>query len=189
MAHYKRSYRSKRKTNTIWQPWTHSETVQIPAGSDAHSQINVAHAIVTPGRNSYGNDEAFDEQVRLERIRGMCLHDANGSSNDYTIYATMALVKVPAGLILPTESDSLPDLFANDDGEDYPFYVNALCGTGDRTPADNYHDVDNKAKRRVDPGDVFYMIGSYKRDKASQVTAINVDIAFSLRFLWALIGT
>ena len=182
----RRNYSRRRRENTVWQPYIQTWDQQnIPSKSFQHKLIDVVYpGIAKTGRTE---DDYFEDQHVLERIRGTCLHnvDSGGGQTGQLVAVNMALFKVPAQLTESLSDADMPDLFKSGDGEDYPLFMSMICGVGADEPTSNLDVVDNKSKRKLDVGDAFALCLSYYN--ASTSTSLDLRIMLNLRFLWKLL--
>lgn len=184
MRHSRRRYRSRRhrRQNTVWQPFkiTHTKA-NIPQGYSS-SYIGTLYPGVL---NRAGTLDPFEDQHTLQRIRGQIFHQASSTNTTYgeVMPVNVAMFKVPAAVGASGLTDAdMPNLFQSGSGEDFPFYMACLCGDSVETRTEV---VDNRAKRRMDPGDSFVFSASY--DSSGQGTQVDITISINFRLLWSLL--
>ena len=192
MARYHRRYRRKRQ-NTLWQPERVNRTwSSFNSSSRTHGLLQVIHPEMQFPAEGGSGIQPFANQYTLERIRGDFLHTVDDAS-DAILYMNIAAWKVNRHLADEISAQSaqadkdkfMPDLFDTGDGEDYPLYINCICGASDASPTSNIHMIDNKSRRRFDPGDALVLSTTFQR--AFGTTLSNIYVALNLRILWKLI--
>lgn len=175
--------------NTVWQPaYISKDEMNIAAQTEKSIYLGtVLPGVYDPNANPAAIDP-FDNQHTLQRLRGVCLHEVYGNSGqDSLVHVNTAAFKVPVAVAGHITSDAdMPNLFQSGDGEDYPYFMSHVCGTGRSSPTSNVDAIDNKAKRRFDPGDALVFSASYYN--SSTETTLDLYIGLNLRFLWSLIG-
>jgi len=180
MARRKYSTRPRRVQNVTWQPVMLKETVTVPSGT-VGQQHNGTFGEIRPGVGRDVQLKPFLDDHVLERIRGMVAHNGSQqvrSSGDAWFPFSLALVRVPNGFEPPDDMD----LFDADKGDDFPLRIDAVCNAN-QTVYPNYHEVDGKAKRKLETGDVFAWLWSL----ISPVSGtFNLGVTFNGRFLWRL---
>jgi len=173
--------RSRRIQNVTWQPVQFKNVLSVPAGTTG-DVVTGNLGETRPGVGVGTLHKPFNDDHTLERIRGCVSH--NGASSrtpsppDGWFPFTLALLKVPNGFDLPTDFN----LFDSDEGDDFPLRLDVVCNVN-ATVYPNYHEVDGKAKRRFEAGDVFAWLWSLVRPIDA---AFTVSVAFNGRFLWRL---
>lgn len=171
--------------NTVWQPVYYRKIL-----NDMPSRVQTPFYIGTliPGVLGDGstNVDAFDNQHTLQRIRGQCVHQVEpATSAEGIVPVNLAAFRVPAEIGFNVQSDAdMPNLWESGAGENYPYFESVLCGYGDSQPSQNIHEIDNRSKRKMDPGDVLVLSGTYYNDGTA--TTLDLHLALNLRFLWGL---
>lgn len=181
MARRRRYGRSRPARNLVWQAWEHYTTVNDIATGVTHHVLDT----LVPGIDTDGTIDGFDHQVTMERIRGVCAHEASSNENAFLPFS-MAIFAVPAEVGKDLASEDMPNLFENGDGDDYPFMHNSLCDLSSSSFVPNIHTVDVKAKRRYDVGTRLIMSTSMNNYSDNIPNAPDLQIAWNLRVLWKL---
>lgn len=182
MARRLRRYR-RRPQNTVWQPWRYHAELTLPANTNVNNKFLGA---IYPGVvESDTSVDSFDDAHILERIRGAVLHNANGGVGDSVVLLNTGIFVVPKVLADKLTDTDMPNLFHSDDGEDYPLYQSHICGTQGGAPSSNIDQIDNKAKRRLSPGDILAVTISWQRVDGSGT--VKIQLALNFRILWKLL--
>jgi len=181
----RRSYRRGQKPVYTWQRiFTAQPRKTLPAGYTSWKIGNFY-----PGVNdvdSAGNYDTkpFDSPSTLMRIRGQIVHagvGGSGTNSNSVVPVCVAMFAVPAELTTDLSDGDMPNLFLNADGDDYPLYLSEMCDVGQRINPE--HDVDIKAKRRLEVGAGLIISASgYVPSGLAGTPA--VDVGFNLSFLW-----
>ena len=124
-------------------------------------------------------------QVNLERIHGHCLHNLiTSAGGDDSVGLNLGMFKVPVEVGDGLDSTDMPDLFKSGDGEDFPLFMSMICGVRGGEPSENFNVIDNKSKRRLDPGDSLMITVSYQNGSTN---AYKVRFHINMRLLWKLL--
>jgi len=124
--------------------------------------------------------------VVLERIRGSCAHVGDAGvipQGQTTIFPVeMAACRVPAAVSRALDSDDLPDIIANLDGDDYFLFQSMICDVTSTNLSSGTLDViDNKAKRRFELGDgILWLL----RVLNPLTVDLDLDFRLNVRILW-----
>jgi len=172
----------RRVQNVTWQPVAWKQIISVPSGGTVGEIVSGNLGEIRPGVGTGDLHKPFTSDIVLERIRGAISH--NGASGrtpsppDGWFPFSIALVKVPNGFEVPSDFN----LFDSDEGDDFPFRQDVVCNVN-ATVYPNYHEVDGKAKRKFEVGDVFAWLWSAVKPVT---TAFTISVAFNGRLLWRL---
>jgi len=180
----RRSHYRRKPQNVVWQRAADAFTIDVPPGTPEGWLTGFYSNNITPGIGLHDDHiDEFDDQHVLERVRGHVLHNAHGESIDLSLPISFAMLKVPIEFTVNSNANTMD----TQKGDDYFLFQNGLCGLGDARPTTNVDLIDNKAKRRFDPGDVIKILWSLFLPRAVAVNQdIKVEIGFNLSFLWKL---
>ena len=198
MARYRRSRgRSRRSANYVWQTYANAKIHTFDAPT-SNNEMHSGELFATKLRPGLGdpldlqgslNHERFVNDHTLERIRGSMSHNGSGFPSTTSISwfpLTIVAVKVPVGLNIDS-SEEYPNFFDNSSvgNHDIIYRHDVVCDAGGAaTP--NWHDVDHKAKRKFEPGDLIDFLFTLRQPFQSTTQDWNFEIAVNLRFLWKL---
>jgi len=189
---YRRSYtRPARNRDYVWQrvqiPYKYETNVGNNYVSYLLEQVSPGVVDINDTTNAITVDH-FDYPIVLERTRGQLFHGAKGA--DSTVYGNGIFPVAVAAFVVPVEigraltDADMPNLFATEQGDNYPIFFSHLCDAGtDEESVPPFHEVDVKAKRTIDVG------GSLVISTTAKVPSAfggNVDLTFggNLSFLW-----
>jgi len=185
----RRSSRSVRREdgNYVWQAFqNYQQKTNLGTGWQVRRLFDFY-----PGRQKSSDAavQPFDDVVILSRFRGNIVHLMQGGSGAFKeklvpIYVGAQVL--PSGLAEKTQADAdQANPFFNGDGEDYFWYEANLCDAGSSDLSPTLHAIDNKAKRKVNVGDLIrFNIGMYIDTTFG--TGVDLDIAVAGRILWKL---
>ena len=172
--------------NTVWQPYRVHKVIDNLV---SQTETTFFMGTVTPSVVELdGSVDPFDNQHTLERIRGQAAHVVEGSNSTSSdiVAVNLAAFRIPAEVADNVRTNAeMPNLWRSGAGENYPFFMSCLCGTNAVELTDNVENVDSKAKRRFDPGDILVISGSYFNNGTN--TTLDLHLSLNLRFLWSLI--
>ena len=177
----------RQRENTVWQP---TRIFKQETGINDSNVRNRLLLNLTPGvqqDSTSATIEEFDSQHVLERVRGDFLHVAEGANAGAILHVCMAAFVVPRQVGKNLADADMPNLFASGDGEDYPIFINCVCGDGPTEPSTNIHMLDGKSKRRLDPGSNLVFSASFQRVDGN--VSVTLNLALNLRILWKLLGS
>lgn len=188
MARSRRHYRRRPNVNYVWQSVVFQDNVETPNSVAQDTTIDWLLPQVTPGvgfeRGAATELRPFNNEHVLERVVGAMAHNGSGQPGNFPGWTPVSIgaVKIPEGLQLGTGGINL---FDATDADDYLFRMDAVCNvsTGDAIP--NWHEVNSKARRKFEVGDVIQFLASAWFEKAL-TRASTIEIAVNLRFLWKL---
>ena len=136
------------------------------------------------------NPEPFKNDHTLERIRGSMSHNGSGytgSNSPSWFPLTIVAVKIPVGLHIDS-SENYPNFFDNTSygNLDMIYRHDVVCDASNGGASPNWHDVDHKARRKFEIGDVIKWYYTLRQGFGSQVNDWSLDVTVNLRFLWKL---
>jgi len=177
---HRRSYR--RPNAYTWQSFYLQKDLTGPS-SQGNESFVLGYTVPGVGDAGDGNVRAFDAPHVLERIRGSVCHDgatpAPGNEANWFPF-TLAAMRIPTGVIIDT--DNIPSILNNTEGDDYFFYGSHICGA---RVSSNVDPIDSKAKRKFDVGDKIAWLANIVNPFVSGFNA-NVDLSINVRILWKL---
>jgi len=176
---YRRSTRNRPKHDMTWQRVAAIQ--EYPISQDTDTPFYVFG--MRPGVGIGDTFREFDSPSVLERIRGRVFHSIRGGTGTGNGVAplNLALFRVPAEVSQHLGSDSMPNLFDNTDGDDYPLFYSSVCDTiGNTTQPE--HEIDVKAKRKVEVGTSLVLGGTVRVPSIG--TNAELDFTINLSFLW-----
>lgn len=173
MRRHRRSRGSRRETpDYIWMPWLERYTVSLPNDTTT-VKAGVLGYLDLPLR------DAIDSDATVERMRGrlICVKSTTGTGQ--FIVAGRFIDK---DLAEATKNEE-PDLFAlATTGDDFPLWLPFACVDSDATSMWNGHEVDVKARRRINKSSVLQIVYNGRSLDTTGVNE-NYTFGFNLRML------
>ena len=202
MARYSRSRRSRRRRgNYLWQSYANTKNLSFPAPTNAdemhHGEVFQTPMIPGSGdpiHTGTAEDDfkkvPFNNDHTLERIRGSMSHNGvgyTGTTSTSWFPLTIVAVRVPIGLHIDS-SENYPNLFDNTSygNLDIIYRHDVVCDASNSEASPNWHDVDFKARRKFEVGDVIRWLYTIRQGFSSAVNDWRLEVCVNLRFLWKL---
>jgi len=200
MPRFRRRRSRRRQGNYVWQTYANAKLLEFEAPT-AKDDLHSGELFATSLKPGLGDplivaDEQdvyhtpFTNDHTLERIRGsMCHNGGQYTATTSVSWFPMSIVavKVPRGLSIDDEED-YPNLFDNGKigNMDIIYRHDVVCDASSNNASPNWHDVDSKAKRKFEVGDIVKFLYTLRQPFASTVNDWQIEVAVNLRFLWRL---
>ena len=204
MARYRRSRRSGRRSqNYVWQSYANSKRHVWEADSDDTFPLirsgELFDTALHPGLGDplrtdtepSGYQAPFQNDHTLERLRGSMSHNGEGNVTKEPSWfpLVVACVRIPRGLSIDNEA-RYPNLFDNSElgNMDIIYRHDVVCDSSPSNANPNWHDVDSKAKRKFEVGDIVKWLYSLRQafDPSPQNASWSLTTSVNIRFLWKL---
>lgn len=184
MRRYRRRSHRRKPQNVVWQRVTDYASLVFNNKEAGEWTTGSFLTNITPGVGLHDSRiEPFDDQMILERARGHIAHvtEATGSNTGNDILPfSIGFLKVPVEFTVNSDNN----IMDTSDGDDFFIFGNHVCGEPISVNVDR---VDNKAKRRFEPGDVIKVLWAVQTPVAlTGSNQIVIRVVYNLSFLWKL---